>query len=68
MDWSWLAYLMCPLMMIPLMYMMMKGNSGNSGKPDHQKQLIEELSQLKKQNETMQKELREIKDNRQTVN
>lgn len=28
MDWSWLFFLMCPLMMIPMMYFMMKGNHG----------------------------------------
>lgn len=62
MDWSWLIYLMCPLMMLPMLFMMMKGNRGDTVHHD-QKKLIEELSQLKKQNEMMQKELREMKGN-----
>lgn len=62
MDWSWLLYLMCPLMMIPMLFMMMKGNRDDSANHD-QKKLVEELSQMKTQNELMQKELREMKSN-----
>ncbi len=62
MDWSWLLYLMCPLMMIPMLFMMLKGNRDDSARHDQEK-LVEELSQLKTQNEMMQKELREMKSN-----
>lgn len=61
MDWSWLLYLMCPLMMIPMVFMMMKGNHSDYSKYDQQNHLAEELKQLKKQNDTMQKELHELK-------
>ena len=27
MDWSWLVYLMCPLMMIPMFIIMLRGHS-----------------------------------------
>jgi hypothetical protein len=63
MDWSWLIYLMCPLMMIPMLFMMLKGNHGDQGKHNHQKHLIEELNQLKSQNEIIQNELRDLKNN-----
>lgn len=61
MDWSWLVYLMCPLMMIPMMFMMMKGNHSEHSKNNQQNNITVELEQLKKQNEMMQKELRELK-------
>lgn len=63
MDWTWLVVLMCPLMMLPMMYFMMKGNHSEKSGKDHHKNLSEELEQLKKQNEFMQKELRELKSN-----
>jgi hypothetical protein len=63
MDWSWLLFLMCPLMMIPMMFMMMKGNHSDHSQHDHQKNLAEEMEQLKRQNETMQKELHDLKNN-----
>lgn len=63
MDWSWLIYLMCPLMMLPMLFMMMKGNHAGQSKQNYQKQLVEELTELKKQNETMQKELQDLKNN-----
>jgi len=61
MNWTLLALLLCPLMMLPMMFFMMKGN--NSSKHNHESHLAEELTELKKQNEVMQKELREIKGN-----
>lgn len=60
MDWTWLLFLMCPLMMLPMMYFMMKGNHGESSE-NNQQAIAEELAQLKKQNENMQKELDELK-------
>lgn len=63
MDWSWLLFLMCPLMMIPMMFMMMKGNHSENSQKSNQNNLAGELEQLKKQNDAMQKELRELKNN-----
>jgi len=61
MDWSWLLYLMCPLMMLPMMFLMMKGSHKEESPNSQNKAVAEELAQLKKQNETMQKELRDLK-------
>lgn len=61
MDWSWLLLLMCPLMMLPMMFFMMKGNHGDSSKHDHSQNLTDELKELRAQNETMQKELIDLK-------
>lgn len=59
MDWSWLILLMCPLMMIP-MFFMMKGN--HSGHTDQQSNKVnQELDELKKQNERMLQEIHELK-------
>lgn len=60
MDWTWLALLLCPLMMIPMLFMMMKGNhSGNGEQPD---KIHQELVELRKQNERMQQEIRQLKE------
>jgi hypothetical protein len=52
---------MCPLMMLPMMYFMMKGNHGEGSQNNQHHAVAEELAQLKKQNENMQKELQELK-------
>jgi hypothetical protein len=62
MNLSWLMYLLCPLMMILMVFMMMKRKDNDPVNYDHQKHLVEELNALKKQNEIIQKELREFKD------
>lgn len=61
MSWSWLIYLVCPLMMIPMAVMMWKDRHSDRGKQAHQKRLIEELHELKKHNETMRRELMKAK-------
>lgn len=61
MEGSWLIYLICPLMMLPMIYMLFKGNHGGQDKQDHQKRLVEELNALKRDNEKIQNELRELK-------
>ncbi|WP_310832442.1 DUF2933 domain-containing protein [Paenibacillus pedocola] len=63
MDWSWLAVLICPLMMIFMMF----GMRGGHGHGPHKKQLSagvveQELLHLKAQNELLQKEVQELKD------
>ncbi|MTT30620.1 hypothetical protein GMB86_01150 [Terrilactibacillus sp. BCM23-1] len=60
MDLSWLTYLLCPLMMIPMMFMMMKGHHSNS---NHSKQphISDELNTLKEQNSHLQKEIQQLK-------
>jgi len=55
MGWTWLLILLCPLMMLPMMYMMMKGGHG------HDESLSKEVDALKKQNNTMKQELEELK-------
>ncbi|TLS49991.1 hypothetical protein FE782_21875 [Paenibacillus antri] len=64
MEWSYLALLLCPLMMLPMVFLMLRGNKSDSNsKQDHESHLIEQLAELKRQNEVMQKELREMKGN-----
>jgi hypothetical protein len=63
MDFNWLLLLICPLMMIPMMYFMMKGNHSEQGNNDGQKHLAKELEILRKQNESMQNEIRNMKNN-----
>jgi hypothetical protein len=59
MDWSWLALLACPLMMLPMMLMMMRG--GHSEK-DHSGQNVSgELNVLKEQNKLLQEEIQQLK-------
>ncbi len=62
MDWSWLVALVCPLMMIFMMF----GMRGGHGHSPHKKQLSaveveQELLQLKAQNELLQKEVQDLK-------
>lgn len=63
MEFGWLLALVCPLMMLPMMYFMMKGNHSGHGNNDGQKHLAKEMEILRKQNQTMQKEIRDIKNN-----
>jgi uncharacterized membrane-anchored protein YhcB (DUF1043 family) len=60
MNWSSLIYLICPLMMLPMIIMMLKGNQVHDEEKQHAA-VKEELSQLKKQNENMQKQLETFK-------
>ncbi|BBN97620.1 hypothetical protein [Sporolactobacillus terrae] len=55
MDWSWLALLVCPLMMLPLMLMMMKGSHSEPHTSS------DEFKRLKKQNSLLREELRQLK-------
>jgi len=55
MDWTWLLLLMCPLMMLPMMYFMMKEKHSDTDKHDH---LAEELAQLKNRKNQCKKNLR----------
>ncbi|MNF16444.1 hypothetical protein D3C80_2194610 [compost metagenome] len=63
MDWSWLVVLVCPLMMIFMMFGMRGGHSHGL----HKKQLSaaeveQELLHLKTQNELLLKEVQDLKD------
>ncbi|MEK5357968.1 DUF2933 domain-containing protein [Paenibacillus sp. FSL L8-0709] len=63
MDWSWLVALVCPLMMIFMMFGMRGGHSHGP----HKKQLSvekvqQELVDLKVQNELLHKEVQGLKD------
>lgn len=63
MDWSWLVALVCPLMMIFMMFGMRGGHSHGS----HKNQLSagevqQELLHLKAQNELLQQEVQGLKD------
>lgn len=62
-NWVWLALLLCPLIMIPMMYFMMKDNYSGQSKGNHPEHLTEELEQLRIQNEKMIKEIDSIKNN-----
>ncbi|MCL1630786.1 hypothetical protein M3N64_02300 [Sporolactobacillus sp. CPB3-1] len=62
MDWSWLALLACPLMMLPMMLLMMRGNHQQSG-DDHSEhgRGAAELDELKKQNTLLREQLQQQK-------
>ncbi|MET1248195.1 hypothetical protein ABWW58_05330 [Sporolactobacillus sp. STCC-11] len=60
MDLSWLALLACPLMMLPMMLLMMKGSHSDKDHSAHQKD-SDELKALKEQNGLLQKELQQLK-------
>ncbi|WP_080837527.1 DUF2933 domain-containing protein [Cohnella massiliensis] len=59
MDWSWLALLLCPLMMVPMMFMM-RGNHSDH-KDRNEDQLTRELNALKEQNGQMLQEIQQLK-------
>lgn len=61
MDLTWLLLLLCPIMMISMMYFMMKGNHSDHSKQNHN--FTEELNSLKRQNETLQQEVQDLKNN-----
>lgn len=60
MDWSWLLLLACPLMMLPMMFMM-KGNHSDADHSKHQKN-SSELNELKEQNNLLREQLQQLKD------
>lgn len=57
MDLSWLALLACPLMMLPMMLLMMRGHHSDS---DHQES-GNELKSLKEQNTLLREQLQQLK-------
>ncbi|RYL92314.1 hypothetical protein EWI07_09755 [Sporolactobacillus sp. THM7-4] len=59
MDWSWLLFLACPLMMLPMMFMMMKGNHSDMDHAHHN--VSNEINDLKKQNKILREELHQMK-------
>ncbi|WP_410768893.1 hypothetical protein [Fontibacillus sp. BL9] len=61
MDWSWLLVLICPLMMVFMMFGM-KGTHGRSHghHPQGDSSLREELNELKAQNEQMKQEIQKL--------
>ncbi|KHL94659.1 hypothetical protein QW71_16780 [Paenibacillus sp. IHB B 3415] len=65
MNWSWLITLVCPLMMILMMFGMpgMRGmhrHGGHSRKQADVEKLQQELNELKLQNEQMRSDIRSI--------
>ncbi|MCI1857827.1 MAG: DUF2933 domain-containing protein [Sporolactobacillus sp.] len=64
MDWSWLALLACPLMMIPMMLLMMGGHHRKDAtdQAEPHQHATAELSALKEQNNRLRQQLREQKD------
>lgn len=65
MNWSWLVTLICPLMMILMMFGMpgmrrMHGHGGHSHKQPDVEELQKELNELKLQNEQMRADIRSI--------
>jgi hypothetical protein len=60
MDLSWLALLACPLMMLPMMLMMMKGHHSDSDQEAQQKG-TSEVKQLKEQNDLLREQLQQAK-------
>lgn len=63
MDWTWLVLLACPLMMLPMMFMMMKGNHGS--KPEEKSdQVVQELNELKRIKDELLEEVKQLKEQR----
>lgn len=67
MDWSWLFVLVCPLMMIVMMFGMRGGHGhghrhGNHGKgtPEDTQKMQREIDELKAQNEQMRKDIQHL--------
>lgn len=60
MDWSWLTLLACPLMMLPMMLLMMRGKHSDTDHSGHQNGSTE-LDDLKEQNNLLRKELQQLK-------
>ncbi|RYM06085.1 hypothetical protein EWH99_04335 [Sporolactobacillus sp. THM7-7] len=60
MDWSWLLLFVCPLIMVPMMFMMMKGNHSDTEHSERHK-VLNELNDLKDQNNLLRAELRQLK-------
>lgn len=60
MDWSWLLLLACPLMMLPMMFMMMKGGHSDADHSGHQKE-SSEVNDLKEQNNLLREQLQQLK-------
>ncbi|MDF9839457.1 MULTISPECIES: DUF2933 domain-containing protein [unclassified Paenibacillus] len=62
MDWSILLVLVCPIMMIVMMFTMKGGHShGSSGKPLAAESVQEQLTDLKAENERIRKEIQTLK-------
>lgn len=65
MNWSWLITLICPLMMILMMFGIpgmrgMHGHGGHSRKRTDVEELQQELNELKLQNEQMRADIRSL--------
>ncbi|CAM3204390.1 hypothetical protein [Sporolactobacillus spathodeae] len=60
MDLSWLALLACPLMMLPMMLLMMRGNHSDAKHSGHQKSSTE-VDDLKEQNKRLKEQLQQLK-------
>jgi hypothetical protein len=61
MAWTWLLLVICPLMMLPIMYLVMKNDRPDTTKQDYQRHLIQDLEQLKNQHEPFRNEWPELK-------
>ncbi|ULO08193.1 DUF2933 domain-containing protein [Paenibacillus sp. 19GGS1-52] len=62
MNWSWLITLVCPLMMIFMMFGM-RGSHGHGSKGQHSpsnEDLVKQLNELKLQNEKMSKDIQSL--------
>jgi hypothetical protein len=60
MNLTWLLLLACPLMMLPMMFMMMKGNHSDTDHSEHQKESTE-TKDLKEQNNLLKEQLQHLK-------
>lgn len=62
---EWLITLMCPLMMLPMIFLMIKGNKPKPpASDDQQTKMKEELEILKNQNSSMREMLEQVKQKR----
>lgn len=63
MEGSWLITLMCPLMMLPMIFLMLKSKKPASS--EQQTKMKEELEILKDQNSSMREILEQVKQKRE---
>lgn len=65
MNWSWLLVLICPLMMILMMFGMFGGKGhghgrGHKSSGETDSRVLDELQEVKHQNERLSREIREL--------
>jgi hypothetical protein len=61
MNWTWLLVLVCPLMMVFMMFGMMRGGHQHSEKGGDKTNLEKDMEHLRQENQQMRQALHELK-------